>query len=534
MFPETVAFRIGLVPALSASDYRACQGDLHTTFFIGIPDHMKRFSFVCALIISGILLAGANGCSSDPNVEGAKLDLRNQDYDRALENVDTALENNPENADALELRGRILQEKAAQTADLDEHSRLIREMLESYERAVEVNPDMESIIEQRLRLAWVEEFQNGIEAFNQGQSDQSAYLRAAKHFENTVLIEPDSTGGYINQAYALINADRESEAIAPLEEAIARGDNSPEIYIRTASLYGATGQHDEAVRVLREAREANPADMDIQAQLLNAYVMADRLDEAMTDYENLVVQDPSNKYYRYNYGSLLLEAESYDEAIEHLREAVRIDPHYPAAQFNLGAAFINRAVDLRDVINEMDDELRAQRPSLSREEITQRENAIDALVDEQHSYFEQAIEPLERALDLSSGARFEVTGDPGTRFTGSVSGTSARAGDDVARSVDGLVPAEFYVGGGNVSGTFTREGEEGELQARLVVGFEEVASATTGPGEATVTVSENVGNVGFVGTNVDAICQALFSAYIQTNQQEKAEVISDCAGYGDM
>lgn len=495
---------------------------------------MKRFSFVCALIISGFLLAGANGCSSDPNVEGAKLDLRNQDYDRALENVETALANNPENAEAHELRGRILQEKVAQTTDIDEHSRLLAEMLSSFERAGEIDPDMVPIIEQRLRLAWVDEFQIGIEAFNQGQTDQSAYLRAARHFENTAMIAPDSTGGYVNQAYALINADREAEAIAPLEEAISRGDTSPENYIRVASLYSVTDQQNEAVRILREARDVHPTDVDIQAQLLNAYVVADRMDEAMADYESLVVSEPDNKYYRYNYGSLLLEAERYDDAIENLRAATRIDPYYPAAQFNLGASFINRAVDLRETINNLDDELREQRSTLSRDEITQRENEIDALIEEQHSYFDEAIDPLERALDLSSGARFEVSGDPGVRFTGEVSGSASRAGDDMSRAVDGLVPAEFYVGGGNVSATFNRTDDEGMLSVSLLVGFDEIASASTAEGESSVSLSENVGDVGFAGPSAGSICQALFSAYIQTGQQDKAEVISDCAGYDDM
>lgn len=495
---------------------------------------MKRFSFVCALIISGFLLAGANGCSSDPNVEGAKLDLRNRDYDRALENVNTALASNPDNAEALELKGRILQEKATETTDPEEHTRLIREMVESYQRAEQIDPEMAPMIEQRLRLAWVNEFQEGIEAFNQGQQDPSAYMNAARHFENTTLIQPDSAGGYVNQAYALINADREADAIAPLEAAIERGENAPEVYIRVASLYGATGQPDESVRILREARDVHPTDVDIQSQLLNAYVVADRMDEAMQDYENLVVADPQNKYYRYNYGSLLLEAERYDEAIEQLREATRIDPKYPAAQFNLGAAFINRAVDLRERINEMDDQLREQRSTLSREEITRREQEIETMVGEQRGLFGEAIAPLEAALDLSSGARFEVGGDPGVRFTGELSGSGVRSGENLSRSVEGIVPAEFYIGEGNVSGTFRKIDAEGEMTVSLMVGFDEVASETVTEADASVTVSENVGTVGFQGGNAESICQALFSAYIQTNQQDKAEVIADCAGYAEV
>ncbi|NBW94064.1 MAG: hypothetical protein EBR20_06845, partial [Bacteroidetes bacterium] len=78
-------------------------------------DVMNRFPLFLSLIFAAFLIAGADGCSSDPNVEGAKLDLRNQDYDRALGNLETALENNPQNAEAYELKGRVLSEKAFAT-----------------------------------------------------------------------------------------------------------------------------------------------------------------------------------------------------------------------------------------------------------------------------------------------------------------------------------------------------------------------------------------------------------------------------------
>ena len=81
---------------------------------------MKRFPLLLALLFGGFLLIAADGCSSDPNVEGAKLDLKNKDYDRAMENIGKALESNPENAEALELKGQILQEQAFAVQDVDQ------------------------------------------------------------------------------------------------------------------------------------------------------------------------------------------------------------------------------------------------------------------------------------------------------------------------------------------------------------------------------------------------------------------------------
>ena len=95
---------------------------------------MNRFPIYITFLTAFFLLVAADGCSSDPNVEGAKLDLRNKQYDKALENLAIALTTNPDNAQALELKGRVLSEKAFETPDVDEHTALIKEMLETYRR----------------------------------------------------------------------------------------------------------------------------------------------------------------------------------------------------------------------------------------------------------------------------------------------------------------------------------------------------------------------------------------------------------------
>ena len=113
---------------------------------------MKRLSTLVACVFAVMLLAAADGCSSDPNVEGAKLDLRNQDYDRALENVNTALENDPNNAEALELKGRILMAQADGVTDPAQHAQVIRDMVAAFNRAAEVDPGLAATVQLNLQL----------------------------------------------------------------------------------------------------------------------------------------------------------------------------------------------------------------------------------------------------------------------------------------------------------------------------------------------------------------------------------------------
>ncbi len=397
---------------------------------------MKRMPLVLALAFGFMLLAGADGCSSDPNVEGAKLDLRNKDYDRALENLETALTTNPDNPEAHKLKGDVLQEKAATISDAEQHSALVDEMIVAYRRATELGLD----VSREMSLAYYKEFDLGSKAFNRGRDNQEEYGTAAAFFGNATKIYPDSTGPYVNMGYSLINAGSLAAAIDPFEKAVELGDNDAQTFVFLADLYRQTDRSADAVPLLERAAEMFPDNSDVQAQLLNAYQSSGQLDRAMAKYEDQLSRDPNNKLYLYNYGSLLLQAEMYEKAIENLARAVELDPDYGNAFYNLGASYINLAVELSEEINAIDDELRNNRSNMSDSDIAAREAKMEELGEMRRASFSEAIGPLERAKELAEGEGQDLTG----------------------------------------------------------------------------------------------VCQALFSAYVQTDQEDMAKSVQSCAGYDDM
>ena len=386
---------------------------------------MKRpYLYALALVVG--LLPLLAGCSSDPNLEGARLDLRNEDYDRALENVNAALAADSANAEAYLLKGQVLEQQAFAAESLEEHSQIIDEMGDAYARAVELDPELQEDVENSLRRAFLSEFERGSQAFNRGREDEAAYGEAAAYFANAAEIQPDSSGPYINQAYSLINAGRQEEAIEPFKQAIERGEDAPESYLYLSSLYMNVADTDslmidgemvpnpygadDAVDLLEQAREKYQGSTDsaavasiddIQTQLLNAYVTSGQMDRAMETYQEAVETDPDNKTYRYNLGSLLLQAEDYEGAIDQLQAAIEIDPEYASAQYNLGAAYINRAVDANERVQALDDSLRANAAQLSPDETSEMETQMESLAEERRGFFEQAIPPLERAQELA-------------------------------------------------------------------------------------------------------------------------------------
>ena len=366
---------------------------------------MKRLSTYFALLIGGLVLV--SGCASDPNVEGAKLDLRNKDYERALENVNKALERSPENAEAHKLKGDILRQQATTVDDPQQHTQIINQMIESYDRAAELG--MGSAVEQAKVRAYINEFKRGAQAFNRGKKNSEAYAEAVQYFQNAGQIQPDSAAAYTNTAYAMLNAGNNKEAIEPLREAIDRGDGTAQNYNLLAQLYATTNQPDQQLTVLEEASEKFPNNQDIQSQLMNAYVNAGQTEEALNRYSAAVEENPEDATLRYNYGTLLLNADRFEEAIQQFERALEIDPSYTDAQYNLGAARVNWAADISDQITELDDQMQSQESELSEAEIQDLESQIQDLDQRRKQLFGEAIPALQEARQAAEAGSGQMT-----------------------------------------------------------------------------------------------------------------------------
>ena len=358
---------------------------------------MKRLLIVFVLFVG----LGAAGLPVNAQVKKADKALKKQNYDEALGYVEEALQKKPEDAKAFEVKGRIYQGMASHAEDA-EHVALLGQMMEAFHQAASLDTKMAEKVKNTLTLAYITQFQRGIEVFNEAQStrDKDGYLQSALYFEGCTIIAPDSTGPYVNWAFAMIGADNDLEAIKPLEIAVEHGDTDADIYNYLSRLYLANDRATDAIPLLEEATRQYPDHEEMQNNLLNAYTSSGQMDRAIEVYGQTVANAPDNKIYRYNYGSLLLQNEQHDAAIEQLKAAVALDSVYSDAQYNLGAAYVNWAITVNTRISTIDDSLRANRSSLTDEEIKAKEAEIDSLAGERRELFEMAVAPLEKAKIL--------------------------------------------------------------------------------------------------------------------------------------
>ncbi|WP_412063458.1 tetratricopeptide repeat protein [Rubrivirga sp. IMCC45206] len=351
----------------------------------------SRFLTLALTLVVALLVGGADGCSSDPNVEGAKLDLRNGDYEQALQNLDTALETNPDNTEALLLRVEVLRQQYENTPGTQPKAAFLAAnydaMVESLMRAERLAPDDPAVDQAKLAL-WALAVNAGNDVIRNPDADVAD---AINYFEQSTTLMPDSTQGYLGLGLAYLREGESTQALAPFQRGTEINDADPVL----AYYYGRTlvlaDRATDAVAYLEDAQTRFPADEDIQTMLLNAYTLSGQNDRAIERYEDAIQRQPDNPAFRYNYGALLLQSERYDDAIVQLQRATELDPTNSDAFYNLGAAYQNLAAALNERANATEDV-----------------DEANDLIDQRNVNLETSLGPLMQAKTLSTGTADEA------------------------------------------------------------------------------------------------------------------------------
>jgi len=105
------------------------------------------------------------------------------------------------------------------------------------------------------------------------------------------------------------------------------------------------GDHEAAERALLKALELSPNDPQTESLLGWAQMLQDKYDEALLNFQKVLMRQPTNSLARINLGYICLKKKIFGEAIEHLSKAIRLDNDRKAtlyAHFYLGLVYAER------------------------------------------------------------------------------------------------------------------------------------------------------------------------------------------------
>jgi len=315
---------------------------------------MKRVNIFTAIVLGAFITFTGFQCSST-ELTSAKLYIQQKNWDKAIEALNKEVTKNPKSDEGFYLLGTVHAEKE----DMDK-------MIESYDKSLTISKKYEKEINNARKYHWANFFNRGVAFFNraaqQTNRDSSVvlYNKSVFAFDQSLKLQPDSIDAHNNIAFIYMNLQKFDEAIPHFMKLIEK-QRSPDSYKYVGQIYynkgvaertkfeeskvaadslAALNYFNKAITILEEGKKILPNDADILLYLSNSYIAANKVDVAIDAFKAGVVAEPGNKFYRYNYGVLLLGDSQFESAAEQFKKAVDLDPAYQNAIYNLAVTYV--------------------------------------------------------------------------------------------------------------------------------------------------------------------------------------------------
>jgi Flp pilus assembly protein TadD len=162
------------------------------------------------------------------------------------------------------------------------------------------------------------------------------FTEAARQFAAVRVLQPDFPDADFNHGLALFGAQRYSEAIAPLEQALLREPSNARVKKYLGLVYTETGQYEKAAKLLEAIRSSESDDPRVPLALGKALARLNRLGESRQVFEELFKSQPESAESHLMWGQIFAAQSQSREAEDEFRRALELDPKVPAAHFFLG------------------------------------------------------------------------------------------------------------------------------------------------------------------------------------------------------
>jgi len=260
------------------------------------------------------------GCQSS-TLTAAKLYLKQDQPEKAKDQLIAALEIEPQNAEAHFLLGKIY------GAEGDYEG-----MVRSFVRSVELGPKFEVEIEQTRHNYWAREYNSGV---SYAQGDVPDFDKALRGFKNATAIDGERFEAWRNLAYVYYQMERAEDAIKTYEHITAHASDDANSLYSLGVLYLNEKRYEDAVSVLGALVEVDPNHVEGYINRAVAQVNLEDYAGAEESYKKAIAINPGAANPYYNLGNLYWQQKEYAKALEGYAKAVELDPVDNDALYNL-------------------------------------------------------------------------------------------------------------------------------------------------------------------------------------------------------
>lgn len=260
------------------------------------------------------------GCSSSSfYVRSAKLHINNKNYEEAKEVLEEGSQVPPNDVDP-----SLWLTKALVHFQLNEWE----DMLESANKALELDPTKEKEVADLKQKAWARIASDGVKDFQ-----NSDFLVAADKFELALKMKPGDPETLTNLGLSYFQAGNLEKAAANFEESVAK-DKSDQVLRTKQNLLETYRRMEDYEKVVSLASDiiatADSLDDVHKIAIIQNKAMAlqvlQRTDEAIAEWDSLLQVDPTNADFAFNKALLLDLLERYNEAAAAYLHAIELNP----------------------------------------------------------------------------------------------------------------------------------------------------------------------------------------------------------------
>ncbi len=218
---------------------------------------------------------------------------------------------------------------------------VLRALLEKEPDSVQAREYLDAMLRQPVTGVDATTIQAELEAvFARGYAAQQAgrLLEALHFYDSALKLQPDSYVIMNNIGVVLTILNRNSDAAAILQKAVAVKPDFADAHYNLGNAFMEQGLIDAAIASYVQSIALQPGFLKAHFNIGNAYRELGRLDEAAQSYRNALAIDGDDTGILINLGGVLQEQGELEQALDCFEQAVRIEPDSARAHFNLGYA----------------------------------------------------------------------------------------------------------------------------------------------------------------------------------------------------
>jgi len=318
-----------------------------------------------SLVVLGFMLFA---CQSK-EVTSAKVYMQQDNYDAAIEQLETAVQMYPNDVEAFYWLGYCYAEEGNYAG-----------MKEMFDKATKISPVHDQEIKAVTEKAWVDNFNKGVAKLNKEDVEG-----AIEDFQTCVMIDESRVESYRSLGIAYSNLGDVEKSKENFEKVLELEPENIEVMQIIAVMMFEQQNFDAVVELMKKNLEIKPDDKDAIANLALAYDYLGDKDQAKETYEVALEQNPGDSELLFNLARLYFLNNEFDEAIELFDQVLAANPEDYDANASVGNAYLQMGDEYRKFLVEKEE---------AGEDVSEEER------DELESFYASAIPYLEKALEI--------------------------------------------------------------------------------------------------------------------------------------